>query len=1731
VLAAALSTVGWTIGPRLFGLTAVTVSSGSMEPGIGAGDLLFINSSGRVAEGHIALFPAPATGDPTTHRIESVNDDATITTKGDANANPDTDPVPIDTVLGVAQFRLPLIGGAGPGVFLAMALGATLATFAIAAMFPGERPQRRRRRGSAVTATAAAVAAIALLASHSPPVAATLAGVSTNGANSWSTIFNPTQLLGPATTPAVATPNFAIAGTVYASATYQGVVYLGGDFTSVAGSVRVNLAAIDLGTGAVTAWNPAPPATGAGLAGIYSLAVDPARGVLYAGGTFTSIAGSARNRLAAFDLTTPGSPALIGSWNPNMGSTVRSVAIDGGAGVVYAGGDFVTVGVASRQRIAAWSAVTAAGGGGVLTSFAPPVPSGGVFAIAVNSSAVYFGGTFTSMWGSPAQNRLAAANKATAAAVPTFTANASANVYALAIGGAGTLWAGGTFTTIGGSARVGVAQLSPVTGSQDLGINRSASAGQVNTLVYDSSRDLMYVGGTFTVLGGVARSAVAVVPTTPATGSVGVPIGWDPNPNGGTAVTQTAVAPAAATSITTVFTVAINDTATGTADTGAAVIGGNFTTLADTERQSYAVTTSAPTVTATNNQPLATGIDVGVTGQVLAQVQVGTTLYIGGNFTWVAGQPRDRVAAIDTTTGDLLAWAPSVTGPGLGSGVVVNALAAHGGYIYIGGSFAAVNGTPRLALAAVSATTGAVTSFAATFSGGTLTVWALTVDPVRGQLFVGGAFTTAPKPRLAAFSLTDPALPVLDSGWTPTPNGLVRTIAVDSVDGSIYVGGDFTVVGGVAAPRLAKFAPIGSGGALATGFAPVPGNAVTSLSLAPSPGPGLPAPTIYLGGTFTTVTGPGASGGVRNRAAAVATANGAVSAFDPNAQSTVNAIAVSASGNDVYLGGAFTLVGGVARQRIAAVTATTGALAAAWVPVSAYGAGSVLALTLDAVTADRVWVGGDFRAAFAGSAARESLAVVGGAPTGPATSPGWDLPTAAPLGTVTDMVSANGVAYVGGAFRFVSGVRRLGVAGIDLDTNALTSFDALLAASTPTSSPTVAALATNGAEAKLYVGGDLFDTSNGVARARLAVFDTATGALDTAFTSPVSAIIRDIEVNAATGEVYLGGDFSGANAVGTLNRSRLARLTAAGTPDATFAPPSPNNAVNSLALTADGATLFLGGTFTAFAAPAATRLRAAAITVATAALTPFDPAANNVVTTLELANDEQTIYLGGSFTTVNAGAIATPGALAAVWPSTGAQSLSLAQPGTASVAAIQEEAGLLVVGGGFTTLGGVAVARVGGLDILTGAADTTFIPVFDTVLSVNALASGPPGELLLGGRFQLPNSNGPGGWARLRSTVSVPIGWSTAPAVTTVAPTAVAPLAVNAAVITGTTLHVGGTFTSVDGEPRRRYATVDSKSAALGPATPGFDGTVSALEPSPGALESAGRVYVGGAFSTVNEPSGTRYRRLRIAAIDLATGHTAPWSPSIGSGATGVLALAAVGLAVYAGGDFTAAVGGAVRNRLASFDALSGAVTAFNPNMSSTVTALEVGGDGTSLYAGGAFTTVNGVQRNRLAAFGVASGTLATFNPNMSSTVRTLVFGLGAEAATLYAGGDFSGAAAVGGSITRNRAAAFNTATGDVTAWDPNITNGAVHVLRPVPFGDVVAGGTFTTVNGSVARARFAGFNTGAGSVSALNPGAVGSSVLAITVDPGALRLAVAGSYTTLDGVPRSSFAMLGPSS
>lgn len=80
----------------------------------------------------------------------------------------------------------------------------------------------------------------------------------------------------------------------------------------------------------------------------------------------------------------------------------------------------------------------------------------------------------------------------------------------------------------------------------------------------------------------------------------------------------------------------------------------------------------------------------------------GSRIYVGGDFTAVNGTTRNRIAALDPTTGALVAgFAPSASNQ-------VRALAATNSTVYFGGSFAAVGGVARARVAAVQSSNGAL---------------------------------------------------------------------------------------------------------------------------------------------------------------------------------------------------------------------------------------------------------------------------------------------------------------------------------------------------------------------------------------------------------------------------------------------------------------------------------------------------------------------------------------------------------------------------------------------------------------------------------------------------------------------------------------------------------------------------------------------------------------------------------------------------------------------------------------------------------------------------------------------------------------------------------------------------------------------------------------------------------------------------------------------------------------
>ena len=104
----------------------VVVVSGSMEPKLHRGDLLFLkgkdaenikNGTIEGKEGEIIVFDArglwiTAPSDPIVHRVvdKRYNNGWEFLTKGDANSSPDAEWVPENRILGVVVGRIPYIG-------------------------------------------------------------------------------------------------------------------------------------------------------------------------------------------------------------------------------------------------------------------------------------------------------------------------------------------------------------------------------------------------------------------------------------------------------------------------------------------------------------------------------------------------------------------------------------------------------------------------------------------------------------------------------------------------------------------------------------------------------------------------------------------------------------------------------------------------------------------------------------------------------------------------------------------------------------------------------------------------------------------------------------------------------------------------------------------------------------------------------------------------------------------------------------------------------------------------------------------------------------------------------------------------------------------------------------------------------------------------------------------------------------------------------------------------------------------------------------------------------------------------------------------------------------------------------------------------------------------------------------------------------------------------------------
>lgn len=160
-----------------------------------------------------------------------------------------------------------------------------------------------------------------------------------------------------------------------------GTVYVGGVFTTSQGSLRHDAASYSVATGQLTPWLPMPGARVRTFTNLGSTTVM--------GGDFVSAGGQYRRGVAKIDLATG---RLDPTFRADADNMVLDLELTADRTKLYLGGTFKSVNGVTRQRLAAVDANT----GALVTGFAPKVNKD-VYTIAVRQGYVYLGGQFTAI--------------------------------------------------------------------------------------------------------------------------------------------------------------------------------------------------------------------------------------------------------------------------------------------------------------------------------------------------------------------------------------------------------------------------------------------------------------------------------------------------------------------------------------------------------------------------------------------------------------------------------------------------------------------------------------------------------------------------------------------------------------------------------------------------------------------------------------------------------------------------------------------------------------------------------------------------------------------------------------------------------------------------------------------------------------------------------------------------------------------------------------------------------------------------------------------------------------------------------------------------------------------------------------------------------------------------------------------------------------------------------------
>lgn len=464
---------------------------------------------------------------------------------------------------------------------------------------------------------------------------------------------------------------------------------------------------------------------------------------------------------------------------------------------------------------------------------------------------------------------------------------------------------------------------------------------------------------------------------------------------------------------------------------------------------------------------------------------------------------------------------------------------------------------------------------------------------------------------------------------------------------------------------------------------------------------------------------------------------------------------------------------------------------------------------------------------------------------------------------------------VGGRFNTMNGEARTNIVRLEPNgaVESIATFNPGLGTTGPSSTGTIFALALQ-PDGKILLGGQ-FTNVNGQARSRIARLHSDGSVEDFATFNPgtgADGTVRSIHLQSG-GQILVGGAFLNFN--GTSRRS-LARLNADGSmePDATFSIGtgtqdgfSPGT-VDSVQQQTDG-KIVISGRFTSFNGVALGNIARLNADGSLEGLTTFNPGGGtsgpfgNARVYSVAIQTNGSIVLGGQFTAVSGqlrrlvARLRPDGSLESDLEfHAGLTGLGV-NPGIVNALAVQPD-GRIVAGGQFQAIAGRLSGSITRL-FADGRIDKSFDPGTGTSedAPVFAVAVQNDGKILLGGQFNAVNGENRYRLARLHRNGRVE-------STETFHPQIASPSQVNCLALQADgKILIGGTFTVVEGQPRRGIARLHndgSLDTTFNPATGvsnRFGGAVYTM-----AIQADGAIVIGGDFTSVSGQARTNLARL-----------------------------------------------------------------------------------------------------------------------------------------------------------------------------------------------------------------------------------------------------------------------------